>query len=124
MRLSKFLGTDNLIISPETRIEKADERYLPVYIGYFFIALSVPNWMLFLLVFILIAIFIYSSQASYYNPAFSLLGYSHYELTDTTTNEKRLVISKKDLRKIDKCESFCVQRIDDSSFLERDKNDE
>lgn len=49
-------------------IEIAEPRYIPIYIAYFVIAISIDNWIVFGVVFILIYLLILKGKFSYFNP--------------------------------------------------------
>lgn len=76
--LIKSLSDDAIERDTLTNIEPANDAFLPTYLGYFFVALSVTSINMFMIVFGIIAIFIYYSRISYFNPLFFLLGYKFY----------------------------------------------
>lgn len=62
-------------------IEIAEPRYIPIYIAYFVIAISIDNWIVFGVVFILIYLLILKGKFSYFNPYLLFLGYHFYEVS-------------------------------------------
>ena len=44
----------------------ADNEFLPVYLGYFFVALGIDNWKLLIVVYVLILIFTFVSNTQYF----------------------------------------------------------
>lgn len=56
-------------------IEEANNAFLPSYLGYFFVALSVNSVQTMVFVYLIVFIFTYFSQTLYFNPLFLLLGY-------------------------------------------------
>lgn len=115
---SQFLAKRQLVPSTDKTIERADTKYLPLYLGYFFVALATDNILIFIFTFFIISFFIYFSQASYYNPVFSLIGYSHYELENKSRGLKILLISKKTINEL-RSQKIYARRIDDFTFLDK-----
>jgi hypothetical protein len=91
---TKYLDTDEIEEGAFIGIEPANDVFLPSYLGYFFVALSVPNLEMFIVVFLIIAIFIFYSRASYFNPVFFIFGY-HFFFIKKNNGVKILVIVKR-----------------------------
>ena len=89
-------------------IELANDAYLPSYLGYFFVALSIPtnDILTLLFVFSILFLFVFCSQALYYNPLFLILGYKFYYVTNSKSM-KIFIISKRELRI---CDSFTFNK--------------
>lgn len=79
--LSPFLGKDSFDEGQIVRIEHANNSFLPSYLGYFFVALSVGNWETLSVVYGVLFVFTFLSQALYFNPLFLLFGFSFYNIT-------------------------------------------
>lgn len=96
--LSEKLSGDS-IEGGITGIELANDSFLPSYIGYFFVALSIPDYQYttLMLVFGVLFIFLLSSQNLYYNPLFLVMGYRFYYITNSK-NMKIFLITKKDIK--------------------------
>ena len=120
--LAKKLGTDNLEKCLE--IENANNSFIPTYLGYFFLGLSIDNWQLLVFIYLIIFVFTLISQAQYFNPIYLLFGYNFYYVT-TNQKTKIFLITKRKIRNV-VCESFSyLKRVNDTTFLElRRKNDE
>lgn len=56
-------------------------EYMPVYLGYIFVAVSINNLELFVLIYVLLLVLIYRTQIVAYNPMFCLFGYHYYKIT-------------------------------------------
>ena len=99
--LSRGLSDDSIEaeagISAITEIEQANNAYLPSYLGYFFVALSVPYCDTLIFVFAILFLFTFLSQTLYFNPLFLIFGYHFYYLT-THTNIKIFLITRKELK--------------------------
>ncbi len=66
----------------------AEPKYIPVYIAYFVIAVSINNLLIFSVVFILIYLLILKGKFSYFNPYLLFLGYHFYEVSIDSNQEK------------------------------------
>lgn len=96
--LVKVLATDSLKKESVIEIELANNTFLPSYLGYFFVSLSVNNASTLIVVFLIIYIFTFLSQTLYFNPIFLLFGYNFYFLK-TTNSITIFLITKKLLKK-------------------------
>jgi len=112
----RYLDNDVIEQGCILTIEPANDAFLPSYLGYFFVALSVPNIEIFLCVFIIISIFIFSSRISYFNPIFFLFGYQFYYI-QTDKHNKILIISKRLLKNPKTLSLKEIKRINDYTFI-------
>ena len=117
---TKYLDTDEIEEGAFIGIEPANDVFLPSYLGYFFVALSVPNLEMFIVVFLIIAIFIFYSRASYFNPVFFIFGY-HFFFIKKNNGVKILVIVKRKLKLVDDISFMNLKRINDYTFIELEK---
>jgi hypothetical protein len=119
--LSHFLATDSLEqqrgTPAVTAVEQANNAYLPSYLGYFFVALSVPYCDTLIFVFCILFLFTFLSQTLYFNPLFLLFGYNFYYLI-TPANIKIFVITKQSLKNPGKANFPKLKRINDFTFIE------
>lgn len=114
--LNRFLSVDD-IKKPVLSIEQANGTFLPVYLGYFFVALGIERLQVFVPVYIFIFIFTYVSQAQYFNPIFLLFGYHFYNVT--TANATKIVIISKTKFRTGKDITFPrLRRITEFTFME------
>lgn len=122
--LSKALANDSIEAeegnSPIKEIEQANNAYLPSYLGYFFVALSVPYCDTLIFVFAILFLFTFLSQTLYFNPLFLFFGYHFYYLT-TETNIKIFLITKKKLKDPSKLDFPALKRINDFTFMDKEK---
>ena len=117
--MSRFLG-DEIIDGGITDIEAANNSYLPSYLGYFFVALSINDWNTLIWVGILILIFSYFSQTLYFNPMFFLFRYKFYNVT-VDTGMKFFVISKKNITSIKDLKFTNLKRINNYTFIDKEE---
>ncbi|MFC3847173.1 hypothetical protein ACFOPX_01305, partial [Helicobacter baculiformis] len=62
-------------------VEVAEPKYIPIYIAYFVIAVSLENCTLFIVVFVLIYLLILKGKFSYFNPYLLFFKYHFYEIS-------------------------------------------
>ncbi|WP_242037368.1 hypothetical protein [Tenacibaculum piscium] len=122
--ISKRLDKDDLEkISGKSRIieiEQANNSFLPSYLGYFFVALSISNNETLIFVFAILFIFTFFSQTLYFNPLFLLFGYHFYNLT-TTNKVKIFLITKKILKAPSTINLPTLNRINNFTFIDNEK---
>lgn len=112
----RFLSKDS-IEGKLKNLELANSNFLPSYLGYFFVAVSITRMDTFLLVYGLTVLLVMLSQSMYYNPLLLILRYNFYHATDE--NGTRLfLITRKKIRTI-QTEGFTkLKRINDVTYIE------
>jgi len=122
--LSKFLDDDNMeMIGKESVIidvELANNAFLPSYLGYFFVALSVTECSTLMYVFAILFLFTFLSQTLYFNPLFLLFGYHFYYVT-TINRVKRLLITREKLNNPASIDLPKLKRINDFTFIDQEQ---
>ncbi len=121
IKLVEFLGSDCIEEGSLSTIEPANDRFLPSYLGYFFVALSVPTFEMFFILFGIISIFIYHSRVSYFNPVFFIFGFNFYFAVNSK-NIKILLITKKQLKDPETASFNNLKRINNYTFIDIGKN--
>lgn len=109
-----------------SEIEYADNSFLPSYLGYFFIALSLPSvendgWLLFVITYILLFVFTAFSRTMYYNPLFLLSGYKFYNVTNLD-GVRIILITKRSLKR-KMLTPVEVYRLNDYAYFEINKTE-
>lgn len=104
-----------------SEIEIAEPKYIPIYITYFVIAVSINDFILFCFVFILIYLLILRGKFSYFNP-YLLFSYHFYEASINTKQDryaqyKIFLISKQKIKNIRVHDNLI--RLNDFTFLEK-----
>ncbi len=117
--LAKFLDNDNIDKSKITEVEQANNAFLPSYLGYFFVALSVTHCETLIYIFLILFVFTYFSQTLYFNPLFLLLKYKFYYIT-TVNGVKVFIITKKSLKNPSKIYFPKLKRINDFTFIDKE----
>ncbi|CAM3931809.1 hypothetical protein [Mesobacillus zeae] len=128
--LSRLLSNDSLekskkVIEKEqtlelskiAEVEQANNSFLPSYLGYFFVALSIPYFETLIIVFLLLFIFTFFSQTLYFNPLFLLFGFQFYYLT-TINRTKIFLITRKSLKDPKDINLPNLKRINDFTFID------
>ncbi|SFD00408.1 hypothetical protein [Butyrivibrio sp. YAB3001] len=118
--LSKLLSHD-MIEGGIQSVELANEAYLPVYLGYFFIGFSITNIIQLWIAVIVLFILLVAAQTVYYNPFFHLFGFRFYYIT--RCGEKILVISRRKIHGIEGLSFYELRRINDYTFMDIEKSD-
>lgn len=116
--LSKYLGKDDFKAGEVASIEHANNSFLPSYLGYFFVALSIGNWETLWFVYGVLFVFTFLSQALYFNPLFLLFGYEFYNIT-TKNGTAIFLISRERYKKPDDIQIPLAYRINNYTFIER-----
>jgi len=122
--LARFLDVDSLEKTNDTskiaEVEQANNAFLPSYLGYFFVALSVPYFETLIFIFAILFLFTFFSQTLYFNPLFLLFRYQFYYLT-TVNRTKLFVITKKHLKKPKDVDLPHLKRINNFTFIDTEK---
>lgn len=118
--ISKFLSKDNIEKDSIISIEQANNAFLPSYLGYFFVALSVPYVETLIFVFAILFIFTFLSQTLYFNPLFLVFGYHFYYL-NTTNNVQLFIITRKEFKDPKNIKIEQLRRINNFTFIDINK---
>lgn len=117
LRVGKCLGDANISKGAIVEIENANNAFLPSYLGYFFVALSISTFDTLVYMFIILLVFTFLSQTLYFNPLFLIFGYHFYNVS-TSNKAKLFIISKKEITKVDDVEFPLLKRINNFTFIE------
>lgn len=116
--LCPFLGSDDFKKGDITNIEHANNSFLPSYLAYFFVALSINNWETLAFVYGILFIFTFLSQALYFNPLFLLLRFEFYNIT-TKNGAAIFLISREHYKTPTDIEIKAAHRINNYTYIER-----
>lgn len=100
-------------------VKVANDTYLPVYLGYFFVAFGIKNCLQFIMVSVFLFVFLTLSQIEYYNPLFLLFGYRFYFVINSR-GVQLLILSK---RKISSgnVKFMELRRINDYTYIDMER---
>lgn len=113
IKLSGKLEKDSIISISSATL--ADNEFLPVYLGYFFVALSIDNAYTLLFVYLVVFTFVMITDY-YFNPMFLLFGYHFYRVI-TSTKTPVFLIFKTSERVIDDSDLTNLRRINDWTYI-------
>ncbi len=114
---AKGLGKNNIPKGDIMSIEQVNDSFLPSYLGYFFVSLSIPSVEIFIFIFLLIGILVFFSRSAYFNPMFLLFGFNFYNCT-TKIGVKILIITKQQI-KLPRSIGFTnIRRINNFTFID------
>ena len=116
--ISQWLETDDFKHGETSSIEHANNSFLPSYLGYFFVALSINTSETLLFVYGILFVFTFLSQALYFNPLFLLFGYEFYNIT-TKNGAAIFLISRHKYKTPNDIEIAKAYRINNYTFIER-----
>lgn len=102
---------------PIVEVELASHSFLPNYLGYFFVALSIPNLTALSCVYAVILIFTYLSQALCFNPFFLLFKYQFYFVTGED-GKKIFLITKQKMKQYSDIVLDNLRRVNDFTFID------
>lgn len=121
--LGKTGATDSISINSINIIEPANEYFLPIYLSYILVAISISTLKAFLIIFLMIATLLFFSKTAFFNPVLLILGYRFYHITNTKGLKILLIIkydikNKDDLRNQDKTHSINVKKINEYTYIQ------
>lgn len=111
-----------------SEITPVNHEYLPVYLGYIFVSLSMPNsqaggicWMTLIVVYMLICLFVTCSKTLCFNPIFIVFGYGYYQVT-TSNGVKVFVMTRRTIRKSGERPTFPhLRKVNELVYIDKDK---
>lgn len=126
-KISIFLGktgaSDSLSTDSIKSIEPANEYFLPIYLSYILVAISISTFKAFFIIFTLIAILLFFSKTAFFNPILLVLGYRFYHITNNKGLKILLIIkydikNANDLRNQDITNSINVKKINEYTYIQ------
>ena len=116
LKFLKFFGDDTLNECQEFSL--ADNEFLPTYLGYFFVSLSVPNDSVMVYLYFIVFVFTFLSQTQYFNPIFLVFGYHYYHIL-TKQGTRVFVITKGNVfRNKNDIVFENLKRINDTTYIQ------
>ena len=113
--LTRYLSSDTLNGCNDFTL--ADSEFLPVYLGYFFVSISVPDGTTMIFLYTIVSLFTFLSQTQYFNPVFLLFGYHYYHII-TSQGTRVFVIAKgKVIRNKEYISFGNLRRINDTTYI-------
>ena len=121
--IARFLLKKASIENGIEKISIATDGYITAYLGYFFVTLSIPtkNWITFWVVFTTINVFIYNSQAIYFNPLLCLFGYNFYEIYTKSGTRVYMITQEKNIKGIKGLAFPRLRKINEFTYIDEEK---
>lgn len=117
----RSLGSDSLKNCQDFSL--ADHEFLPVYLGYFFLSISINENITMIFVYSIVFIFTFLSQTQYFNPIFLLFGYHYYHIL-TPEGTRVFVISRgKVIRSKNQICFSKLKRINDTTYIDMERKE-
>lgn len=118
IRCFSWFGSDSLGNCKDCIL--ADNEFLPVYLGYFFVSLGLDDIQTLFFVYALVFVFTLLSQTQYFNPLFILLGFHFYHVTTVHGTQIFLIAKGKPIRNINDVHFGDLRRINDTTYISRE----
>lgn len=101
-------------------IELVDNSFVPSYLGYFFVSMSVDNYISMWAFYCLIYIFVFCSGSEYFNPIFLFLKY-HFYKAESEQGVQTIIILKSSevVRKSSELDNLKLHRINNLTYIGR-----
>lgn len=119
IKLTNYLDSDNLN-PPYKDISDLNSSYLAAYLGYFFISLSINDYVTLVIIYFFLLYIAYKTIYQYYNPIFVLLGYKFYSIK-TEKNIVVMVITKRYIRSNNTLKFNHLRRIHDGCYFDEEE---
>lgn len=113
--LSKFFDWDS--IQNCTECVLADNDFLPVFLGYFFVALSINDFITLSFIYTIVFIFTFLTQTQYFNPVFLLFGYHFYYVATAHETKVFLIVKGKIIRNVQDVRFTHMRRLNDTTYI-------
>jgi len=115
LKIVRHLDDDG--VSGIVSIEPVNDNFLPTYLGYFFVSVSITSLWVFSYFIMLVISFNLFSKIYFFNPTLLLSGYKFYHLV-SAQGVKIILITKSDLREIRDLSGGNYKRINDFTFIQ------
>lgn len=115
--IASFLGDDSLQKCQEYSL--ADNEFLPTYLGYFFLSVSISETNTMIVVYSIVFVFTYLSQTQYFNPLYLLFGYHYYHILTPHGTRVFVIARGKVIRNKENIVFNHLKRINDTTYIER-----
>lgn len=113
-----FKGLSKDTVTLCSQIENANNAFIPTYLGYFFVGLSVDSYQLLIFVYVVIFVFVLAGQGQYFNPIYLLFGYKFYNVL-TCKGTRLFIITQRDIRSTKDSEFPVLRRINQTTYVEK-----
>lgn len=115
LQIASFLGKDSL--GKLYDVHLADSEFLPTYLGYFFVALSISDSLSLIFIYLILLVFVCLSQTQYFNPIYLLFGYHFYHATTEHGTNIFIIAYGKVIRNDVNASFSTLIRLNDTTYL-------
>lgn len=107
------------------QISISTDAYITTFLGYFFVALSIPakDWITFCTIFAILNVFIYNSQTIYFNPLFYLFRYNFYEVHTELGTRVYVITQEKNIKGTNGLVFPKLRKINEFTYIDEEKKD-
>lgn len=119
VRISVYLGSDSLEGCREFSL--ADNEFLPTYLGYFFVSLSVSDITTMVYLYLIVFVFTFLSQTQYFNPIYLLFGYHYYHILTEQGTQVFVITKGSVIRNKTNITFKNLKRINDTTYIQGEK---
>lgn len=95
----------------------ADNEILPIYLGYFFIALSITDLKTMIFLYMMVFLFTFITRNQYFNPNFLLFGYHYYHIHTNYETKIFIIMKGKVIRNKKDIQFDNLKRLNDSTYI-------
>lgn len=105
-------------ISKVKLVELVDNSYIPTYLGYFFVSMSVSNFTSMIIFYVIIVVFTYKSSIEYFNPLFLFMGYHIYKVESDQGVQNIIILKTKNIiRKSESLNDLNLYRVNNMTYI-------
>lgn len=95
----------------------SDNEFLPIYLGYFFLATGISGNLVMLWVYAIVFVFTFLSQTQYFNPIYILFGYHYYHVLSHEGTRVFVIVRGNVIRNRDAIFFNNLKRINDTTYI-------
>lgn len=105
-------------ISKVKLVELMDNSFIPTYLGYFFVSMSVNNFKSMMVFYLIIFVFTYISGIEYFNPIFLFMGYHIYKVESDQGVQNIIILKTQNvIRKSESMNDLNLYRINNMTYI-------
>lgn len=115
LAVARRLGSDSM--SECLEFSLADNEFLPIYLGYFFVSLSIDDNTVMLFLYGIVFVFTWFSQTQYFNPLYLLLDYHYYHVMTKKGTRIFIIVPGDVIRNRDDMSFNHLRRINNTTYI-------
>lgn len=111
------------VVNSIVELQEITNEYMPIYLGYIFVAVGISNDETFIMVFLILLVILIKTQIVAFNPMFCLLGYHYYKIK-TSQDPKSInvfVMSKrKNIKDYKELQFKNLSKINEFTYIDKE----